>query len=44
MVGEGERTRQRICMNDPWMWTTVGIDDGSGAWWGGGGQMGKNGD
>ena len=30
---EGEGIRQRTCMNDPWTWTTVGIDCGRGVRW-----------
>ena len=39
MLKEGERTSQRICMNDPWTWTMVwGLTVGAGDGLGGGGQ------
>ena len=43
-VDGGEGTRQRTCMNDPRMWTTVwGWTVGAGAWMSRGGQRGKTG-
>ena len=43
MWKEGERTRERTCLNDTWTWTivwklTVGVGDVMG----GGGQRGEN--
>ena len=36
---EGEGTRQRTCMNDPWTWTSVwGFTVGAGGGLSGGGQ------
>ena len=40
---EGEGTRQRTFMNDPWTWTTVWeLTVGVESWMGGGGQRGEN--
>ena len=42
---EGEGTGQTTCMNDPWTWTTVGMNCGSREWGrikeGKGGKLGQ---
>ena len=37
---EGEGSSQGTCIKDPWTWTRMGIDRGSGGWVGQGRAMG----